>query len=165
MRICSALAHDCVQRIDVPGLAALLPGAISCRFADCHHPQRDANLCARCRVDSYGQHITGDHRLIACKVHIHQEAIRGNIAEQVARGGNTVAIQRHGLWATRFYMFNPLAAILEQARYWIIGNGPSTPQAMGGYGWAMVPLAILFAIVVLGYWKFSREAPLIAEEL
>lgn len=75
------------------------------------------------------------------------------------------AIQRHGLWATRFYMFNPLAAILEQARYWIIGNGPSTPQAMGGYGWAMVPLAILVAIVVLGYWKFSREAPLIAEEL
>jgi ABC-2 type transport system permease protein len=75
------------------------------------------------------------------------------------------AIQKHGLWATRFYMFNPLAAILEQARYWMIGNAPSTPQAMGGYGWALIPLAIAIAICALGYWKFSREAPRIAEEL
>jgi ABC-2 type transport system permease protein len=75
------------------------------------------------------------------------------------------AIEKHGIWVTRIYMFNPLAAILEQARYWIIGNGPSTPQVMGGYGWALIPLAILIAIVVLGYWKFSREAPRIAEEL
>jgi ABC-2 type transport system permease protein len=75
------------------------------------------------------------------------------------------AIEKHGIWVTRFYMFNPLAAILEQARYWIIGNGPSTPQVMGGYGWALIPLAILIVIVVLGYWKFSREAPRIAEEL
>jgi ABC-2 type transport system permease protein len=75
------------------------------------------------------------------------------------------AIERHGVWVTRFYMFNPLAAILEQARYWIIGNGPSTPQVMGGYGWALIPLAIMVAIIALGYWKFSREAPRIAEEL
>ena len=75
------------------------------------------------------------------------------------------AIEKHGIWVTRIYMFNPLAAILEQARYWIIGNGPSTPQVMGGYGWALIPLAILIVIVVLGYWKFSREAPRIAEEL
>lgn len=75
------------------------------------------------------------------------------------------SIEKHGQWVTRFYMFNPLAAILEQARYWIIGNGPSTPQVMGGYGWALIPLGILIAIVVLGFWKFSREAPRIAEEL
>jgi ABC-2 type transport system permease protein len=75
------------------------------------------------------------------------------------------AIEKHGLWVTRFYMFNPLAAMLEQARYWILGNGPSTPQVMGGFGWAMIPLAIGVVICVLGYWNFSREAPRIAEEL
>jgi ABC-2 type transport system permease protein len=75
------------------------------------------------------------------------------------------AIEKHGIWVTRFYMFNPLAAILEQARYWIIGNGPSTPQVMGGYGWALIPLGILIAIVAIGFLKFSREAPRIAEEL
>jgi hypothetical protein len=36
---------------------------------------------------------------------------------------------------------------------------------MGGYGWALIPLAILVGLVVLGYWTFNREAPRIAEEL
>jgi ABC-2 type transport system permease protein len=75
------------------------------------------------------------------------------------------AIEKHGIWVTRVYMFNPLAAILEQARYWIIGNGPSTPQVMGGYGWALIPLGILIAIVAIGFLKFRSEAPRIAEEL
>ena len=75
------------------------------------------------------------------------------------------AIEKHGIWVTRVYMFNPLAAILEQARYWIIGDGPSTPQVMGGFGWALIPLGILIAIVAIGFLKFRHEAPRIAEEL
>jgi len=75
------------------------------------------------------------------------------------------AIEKHGEKVTRFYMCNPLAAILQQARHWMLGNSPSTPAVMGGYGWALIPLVIMVAIIALGYWVFKREAPLIAEEL
>jgi ABC-2 type transport system permease protein len=75
------------------------------------------------------------------------------------------AIQKHGEQVTRFYMCNPLAAILQQARHWMLGNSPSTPAVMGGDGWALIPLAILVVIVALGYVTFRREAPRIAEEL
>jgi ABC-type polysaccharide/polyol phosphate export permease len=68
---------------------------------------------------------------------------------------------------TRYYLFNPLAAILQLARFWMIGgpgvHGPG--YYMGGTVWLLVPLGITFGIFVLGYWVFSRRAPLIAEEL
>jgi ABC-2 type transport system permease protein len=75
------------------------------------------------------------------------------------------AIEKHGQTLTRVYLFNPLGAILQQARHWMIGNSPGTPQVMGGYGWALIPLGILVAIAIVGYWAFNREAPRIAEEL
>jgi ABC-2 type transport system permease protein len=75
------------------------------------------------------------------------------------------AIQKHGELVTRLYMFNPLGAIFQQARHWMIGGSPGTAAVMGGYGWALIPLGILIAIVVIGYWTFTREAPRIAEEL
>jgi ABC-2 type transport system permease protein len=75
------------------------------------------------------------------------------------------AIEKHGQLVTRLYMFNPLGAIFQQARHWMLGNSPSTPTVMGGYAWALIPLAIGVAICVLGFWVFNREAPRIAEEL
>jgi ABC-2 type transport system permease protein len=75
------------------------------------------------------------------------------------------SIQKHGQLVTRLYMFNPLAAILQQTRHWMVGNSPGTAAVMGGYGWALIPLAILVGLVALGYWTFNREAPRIAEEL
>jgi ABC-2 type transport system permease protein len=75
------------------------------------------------------------------------------------------SIEQHGQTITRFYMCNPLAAILQQARHWIIGNSPSTAEVMGGYGWVLIPTAIGIAICVLGFYVFHREAPRIAEEL
>jgi ABC-2 type transport system permease protein len=75
------------------------------------------------------------------------------------------AVQQHSKVLTRFYMFNPLAAILQQARHWMLGHSPGTPEVMGGYGWALVPLLILIATFLLGYRTFSRMAPRIAEEL
>jgi ABC-2 type transport system permease protein len=75
------------------------------------------------------------------------------------------AIQKHGQLVTRLYMFNPLGAIFQQARHWMIGGSPGTAAVMGGYGWALIPLAIGLIIVGLGYWTFNREAPRIAEEL
>jgi ABC-2 type transport system permease protein len=75
------------------------------------------------------------------------------------------AIEKHGQLVTRLYMFNPLGAIFQQARHWMLGNSPSTPAVMGGYAWALIPLAIGVGICVLGFWVFNREAPRIAEEL
>lgn len=69
----------------------------------------------------------------------------------------------------RYYLFNPIAAILQQARHWMVGGkspgGLSTATLIGGYGWLLVPVGIIVGTWALGYWVFSREAPRIAEEL
>ncbi|HEY3727889.1 MAG TPA: ABC transporter permease [Solirubrobacteraceae bacterium] len=75
------------------------------------------------------------------------------------------SIQVHGQTVTRAYMCNPLAAMLQQARHWMIGNSPGTPAIMGGYAWALIPAVIGIGICVLGFYVFNREAPRIAEEL
>ena len=74
----------------------------------------------------------------------------------------------HGHTVTRYYLFNPLATILQQARHWMIGGGaggvsPST--LMGSKVWLLVPAGITVGIFLLGLWVFAREAPRIAEEL
>jgi ABC-2 type transport system permease protein len=74
-------------------------------------------------------------------------------------------VQKHGHDIARYYLFNPLGAILQEARHWVIGGSPGTPEVMGGSGWALIPLAILVGVFVLGYWTYSRAAPRIAEEL
>ena len=66
----------------------------------------------------------------------------------------------------RYVLFNPVACLLEQARHWIVDpDARGAVEAIGGWGWFMVPVAIGCAIVVLGTWVFGREAPRIAERL
>jgi ABC-2 type transport system permease protein len=76
-------------------------------------------------------------------------------------------IQTRAPGLTRYYLFNPLAMILQEARHWMIGGkgvyGPAV--YMGGKVWLLVPLGILFGTFALGFWVFSRRAPVIAEEL
>ena len=68
--------------------------------------------------------------------------------------------------AQRYVLFNPIAMLLEQARQWIIDpSARGCVEAIGGWKWAMVPLAIFIATCVLGLWVFNREAPVIAERL
>jgi ABC-2 type transport system permease protein len=63
-------------------------------------------------------------------------------------------------------MFNPIAAILTQARFAIIDPAaPTAAEAIGGTAWLLVPLFIVGAVFVLGAWVFTREAPRIAEDL
>jgi ABC-2 type transport system permease protein len=74
----------------------------------------------------------------------------------------------HGPLVSRLYLFNPMAAILQQARHWMIGvgkGGRSPAAIMGGAEWLLVPAAILIVMCALGYWVFTREAPRIAEAL
>ena len=66
----------------------------------------------------------------------------------------------------RAVMCNPLAAILEQARAWVIDPGArGAVDAIGGPGWFLIPLAVGIGICALGLWVFNREAPRIAERL
>jgi ABC-2 type transport system permease protein len=74
----------------------------------------------------------------------------------------------HGRTVARFYLFNPMATILQQARHWMIGGpggGVSPATIMGGKVWDLVPIGILVGLCGLGFWVFRREAPRIAEEL
>ncbi len=63
-------------------------------------------------------------------------------------------------------MANPITAILTQARYALIDpNAPTAATAIGGSARLLIPLGVIAALFVLGFWVFTREAPRIAEEL
>ncbi|HVE68936.1 MAG TPA: ABC transporter permease [Solirubrobacteraceae bacterium] len=66
----------------------------------------------------------------------------------------------------RYVLMNPIAMMLEQGRKWIVDpSARGAVEAIGGWEWAMVPLAIFLGLCALGIWLFDREAPVIAERL
>jgi ABC-2 type transport system permease protein len=66
----------------------------------------------------------------------------------------------------QFLMFNPFAALLQQARHaFIHPSHPTAAEAIGGAEWLLVPGGITVVLLIVGYRIFSREAPLIAERL
>ena len=61
---------------------------------------------------------------------------------------------------------NPLAAILAQAREWVIDpSAPGAVEAVGGWLRMLVPIGVALAVCALSAWLFRRNAPRIAEEL
>ena len=63
-------------------------------------------------------------------------------------------------------MFNPIASILTQWRHAVIDQGaPTAGTAIGGLELLAVPAGISVAVLVLGWWVFTRETPRIAENL
>jgi len=63
-------------------------------------------------------------------------------------------------------MANPFAAILEQARHVFIDPAyPSAAEAIGGTALLLIPIGIILAAIVFGYWTFNRQAPRVAEQL
>jgi ABC-2 type transport system permease protein len=66
----------------------------------------------------------------------------------------------------RIYMLNPLAVIFQQFKHAYIN--PSTPSAsslLGSKAALVVPIAIVLAVFVVGFWVFNRFAPRVAEDL
>lgn len=64
------------------------------------------------------------------------------------------------------YTLNPLVAILQQFRHAMINHSVlSAGQIMGSWLDLLEPLALVAAIIVIGFWVFNREAPHIAEDL
>jgi ABC-2 type transport system permease protein len=64
------------------------------------------------------------------------------------------------------YTLNPLVAIFQQFRHAMINKATlSAGQIMGSWAALMEPLALVAAIIVIGFWVFNREAQHIAEDL
>jgi ABC-2 type transport system permease protein len=64
------------------------------------------------------------------------------------------------------YLVNPLATILTEMRHAVLDpSAPSAADVIGGWPRLLIPLAIIFASVLIGTWAFRREAPRIAEHL
>ncbi len=76
-------------------------------------------------------------------------------------------VQEQSLSAAHLVMLNPLACILQQARKWVIDpHVESAVTAVGGpTRFLLGPVLIFLAVIVVGLWAFTRQAPHIAEEL
>jgi len=73
--------------------------------------------------------------------------------------------QEHESWA-RVLMWNPLSAIVTQARHAAVSMDiHSAAQAIGGASRLAIPIGIVVVTFVLGFWSFNRAAPRIAEQL
>jgi ABC-2 type transport system permease protein len=68
--------------------------------------------------------------------------------------------------AAKILMFNPVATIIEQMRYAVIGNGaPSAVDVLGSWWLLAVPLGIVVLLFGIGYRSMTKMAPRVAEEL
>jgi ABC-2 type transport system permease protein len=64
------------------------------------------------------------------------------------------------------YTLNPLVAIFQQFRHAMINHTTlSAGQIMGSWAALLEPMALVAAIIAIGFWVFNREAPHIAEDL
>jgi ABC-2 type transport system permease protein len=72
----------------------------------------------------------------------------------------------HHQFLYHLYTLNPLVAILQQFRHAMINNAVlSAGQIMGGWVQLLEPLALVAALIAVGFWVFNREASHIAEDL
>ncbi|MFL5839812.1 MAG: ABC transporter permease [Thermoleophilaceae bacterium] len=69
-------------------------------------------------------------------------------------------------WIPDAIMFNPFAAVLQQARHAVIDPSHEDPVSVFGDPLLLlVPIGITVAVLVIGFVVFNRLAPHIAEEL
>jgi ABC-2 type transport system permease protein len=76
----------------------------------------------------------------------------------------TISFVPEGL--QRVFMLNPLAVLMTQMRHALIDpSAPSAATAIGGYGWLMIPGAIVIGVLALSLYLHRRTAPRIAEQV
>ena len=77
----------------------------------------------------------------------------------------TVRTKLHG-FVLKLYMFNPMAVIIEQFKHAFITHAAyGASYYLGGTKWLLVPIGIVVATFVLGFWVFNRAAPYVADNL
>lgn len=74
------------------------------------------------------------------------------------------AVIRHSATLAKIALLNPVAAIVQESRFLLVG-GTSLTHGLGSTALVAVPLAILVAMTWLGFGVFDRMAPRAAEEL
>ena len=66
-------------------------------------------------------------------------------------------------------MANPVASLIAEGRRALVAGpqnvNPSAAYALGGTKFALIPVAIIVFVFLLGIWFFNREAPRISENL
>jgi len=61
---------------------------------------------------------------------------------------------------------NPLAALIEQARVWVIDpDMPGPAEVAGPVIGVVIPLILMIVVPLVGLWLFNRDAPRMAESL
>lgn len=66
----------------------------------------------------------------------------------------------------KLIMLNPLGAILQEFRHFVIDpDAPTAADILGSAALLLIPAGIVLGTLALGLWVFAREAPRIAEEL
>ncbi|MBA3672442.1 MAG: ABC transporter permease [Gemmatimonadaceae bacterium] len=66
----------------------------------------------------------------------------------------------------RTFLCNPIAALFSQMRHAMVDpTAPSIVKAFGHAYYVMIPLSLIFATFILGFWFFQRESPRVAENL
>ncbi len=64
------------------------------------------------------------------------------------------------------YMLSPISALLQQFRHAVVNHStPSAAQLLGGAAGLLEPLAVILAVLALGFVVFNRTAPYVAENL
>jgi ABC-2 type transport system permease protein len=64
------------------------------------------------------------------------------------------------------YLLNPLVTVFQQFRHAMVNHATlSAGQLLGGWIYLLEPLAIVAAVLLVGFWVFNRAAPHIAEDL
>ena len=74
------------------------------------------------------------------------------------------AVANHSETLAKIALCNPIAAIVQEARYLLVG-GTSLSEGLGSTALVLVPLALLIGVTWLGLHVFDRMAPRAAEEL
>jgi ABC-2 type transport system permease protein len=78
----------------------------------------------------------------------------------------SVVTDKGGEAATRWILFSPFAAVLQQARHAFIDPSHiSAGSAMGSNLLLLVPFGIVIVVFIVGFLIFNRQAPHIAENL
>jgi ABC-2 type transport system permease protein len=65
----------------------------------------------------------------------------------------------------KFFMLNPMAQIIQDTRWMIIGGDTVTLWSQVGLFWALTPITIIAIIAVIAVAYFKKQAPNFAEDI
>lgn len=65
----------------------------------------------------------------------------------------------------KFFLLNPMAQMIQDGRWAIIGGDTVTLWSIVGLAWALTPLCIVFIVACVGWFYFKRKAHTFAEDI